>query len=129
MRVGSARIGARAEQQLHGHRAAVVARQVERGTPRSARGALEERTRLDKIGLQPGDMGLQALETQGCSRECMGLELRAARLEQPRERAQRAAARREVQRRQLGATQRVARRAAGQQRVDDSEVVRGRRQV
>ena len=77
MRVGSARVGARAEQQLHGRRAAVVARQVERGTPRSARRALEERTRLDtKMGLQPRDKGLQALGTQGRSREHMGLELR-----------------------------------------------------
>ena len=60
MRVGSARVGARAEQQLHGRRAAVVARQVERGTPRSACGALEERTRL---------------ETQGCSLETWGCRL------------------------------------------------------
>ena len=59
-------------------------------------------------------MGLQALGTQGRSRERMGLELRVARLEQPRERAQRAAARRQVQRRQLGAPHRVARRAASQ---------------
>ena len=47
VRVGSARVGARAEQQLHGRCAAVMTRQVERGTPRSACGALEERTRLD----------------------------------------------------------------------------------